>query len=97
MADFKSAQITNVTGTQTLITATVPTIIIGFHIANTSASNITVDIHRDLGLLGKDIPIPTGSTLIPFEGKMVLEVGEAIGLTPSIDASCDATISYLEL
>ena len=96
---FKSEQQTGITGNTTIYTCPADTqaIIIGFHIANTGSENITVDIFRDLGTLGHDIPIPYGSTLIPFEGKMVLETGESIGITPSIDGVTDATMSILEL
>ena len=79
--------------------ASTQTIVIGFQIANKSTtSNVAVEVTAaGAQIVGTDTPIPIGSALVPFEGKIVLEATDTITVVPDVDAVLDVVMSVLEL
>lgn len=79
------------------------TTVIGSTIANTTSSNINVDVYVTSGgtdyYLVKGAMVPVGGALVPIGGdqKVVLETGDALKVVSSASSSCDATISVLEI
>lgn len=77
--------------------------VIGFSIANTSISPITIDAYVTSGAtnyyLVKGAVVPVGGALILVGGdqKVVLEATDAIQVIASAAASCDAVLSVLEI
>ena len=76
-------------------------VVIGLTLANTSSSQITVDIILNAGgtvFLAKGIPIPTGSSFEYMGGnKVVLEAGHTITVKSSAASSLDTVLSYMEI
>lgn len=79
------------------------TTVIGSTIANTTSSNITVDVYITSGgvdyYLVKGATVPVGGALVPIGGdqKVVLEAADVLKVVSSAASSCDATISVLEI
>ena len=72
-------------------------IVIGFQISNTgvAVSKVAV-VAATKQITGDDTPIPVGSALIPIEGKLVLEAGDTLTVSP-VDEGVDVVLSILEL
>jgi len=87
-------------GTTPVTTYTVPAsttaVMIGCNLANTSASQITVDVQVAGVYLIKDTPIPAGSALSALDGKIILETTDTLVVTSSAATSCDVVVSVLE-
>ena len=97
---FKSEVSTSLAASEVTVytcPAATEAIVIGFHIANTSGAEIAVDVKKAGAVLINDAPIPYGSTLVPFEGKLVLEATETLTVTPNTAGACDVSVSILEL
>lgn len=104
---FKSTTKANI-GTSPETVYTVPSsttsVIIGFNITNTSASEISADVFinkangaADDVYIIKGLEIPTGS-LYDFNtgNKIILETGDLIQVTSSASSSVDIIVSVLE-
>jgi len=79
-------------------------IVIGCQVANVSASSKNLSIWwtdssntNAVTRLGELIAIPTQSVYEPISGKLVLEAGDTIVGTSSINNDLEATLSVLEL
>jgi hypothetical protein len=80
-------------------------IVIGFKVANVSASGLTASVKLyDAAKaasyhLVKDAPIPVGGSLTPNnEDKLVLHPGDKIQITPAdSSSSLEAVISYMKI
>ena len=97
---FKSITLSDIpSGGSTIYTvpAATQTVVIGFHIANKHTAEITVDIEASGVFIGNGIKIPADTTLVPIEGKLVLEATETVTLTPSVTAVSDVHMSILEI
>lgn len=102
---FKSAGTQNI-GTSITTVYTAPgattSTVIGFSIANVTASTITVDAKISKSavetFLVKGAPIPPGGALVVIGGdqKLVLETGNLLRVTSSVATSADAIVSVLE-
>ena len=88
-------------GTSEVTLYTVPadttTVIIGFLLANKLSSLVTVDITLGGVSFGKDIPVPTGSTLSALDGKVVMETGDEMKVTASEASAIDVYLSIMEM
>jgi hypothetical protein len=93
---------TSLTPVYTVPAATQSTAI-GWTIANTSASPITVTATLTAGgVTGRVIanaPVPVGSTLVVVGGeqKIAMATGNVLSVQSSAAASCDSIVSVLEL
>lgn len=87
-------------GTGATTTYTVPSsttsVMIGCNLANTSASQVKVDVQVAGVYLAKDIPIPAGSALSVLDGKIILETTDTVVVTSDTASSCDVIVSVLE-
>jgi hypothetical protein len=78
------------------------TIVIGLNLANISNTLISVDVQIDKSVgdtvyIAKSVPIPTGGSLELMTGnKFVLETGDVISVTSSVDDSLDSMLSIME-
>ena len=87
-------------GTSPVTTYTVPSatvaVTIGLTIANTTASQITVDVQAAGVYVVKGAPIPAGSALSVLDGKIILEAADTVVVTSSAATSADVILSVLE-
>jgi hypothetical protein len=87
-------------GTSPVTTYTVPSatvaVTIGLTIANTTASQITVDVQAASVYVVKGAPIPAGSALSVLDGKIILEAADTVVVTSSAATSADVILSLLE-
>lgn len=93
-----SASPTTVTDT---VSASTAHTVIGFSLANTTGSSITVSAKLNKSGTGafivKDAAVLPGGTIVLIGGdqKMVLETGDTITAWASNASSCDSIVSYL--
>ena len=77
------------------------TVVIGMTIANTSSSQILVDIKLAADstvFLAKDIPIPSSSSFEYMAGnKIIMEAGHIISVISDTANSADTTLSIMEI
>jgi len=71
-------------------------IVVGLNLANTTASQISVDVQIAGVYLIKGAAIPAGSALSALDGKIVMEVADTCVVTSNTAASCDVILSVLE-
>lgn len=87
-------------GTTPVTTYTVPAattaVMIGCNLANTTTSQITVDVQVAGVYLVKGAPIPAGSGLSVLDGKIILETTDTVVVTSNTASSCDVVASVLE-
>lgn len=97
---FLSATSANI-GTTEAIIYTVPaattTVVIGFLVANKASSMVNVTLATGSITLGKDLPIPSGSSLSALDGKLVLGAGDTVTVQSDTAASVDAILSVMEI
>lgn len=87
-------------GTSPVTVYTVPasttSVTIGLTIANTTASQITVDVQCAGVYVVKDAPIPAGAALSVLDGKIILETTDTVVVTSDTATSADVILSVLE-
>lgn len=87
-------------GTSATTVYTVPAsttaVTIGLSVANTSASQITVDVQAAGVYVVKGAPIPAGSGLSVLDGKIILETTDTVVVTSDTASSADVILSVLE-
>jgi hypothetical protein len=94
--NYTSASVgTGATTTYTVPSATTA-VMIGCNLANTSSSQIKMDVQVAGVYLAKDIPIPAGSALSVLDGKIILETTDTVVVTSDTASSCDVIVSVLE-
>jgi hypothetical protein len=83
------------------VPASTTTVVIGLTVANTTSSQITVDIKLSANstvFLAKDIPIPAGSSFEYMSGnKIVMEATHTISVVSDTANSADSTLSIMEI
>ena len=94
--NYTSASVgTGATTTYTVPSATTA-VMIGCNLANTSASQVKVDVQVAGVYLAKGVPIPSGSALSVLDGKIILETTDTVVVTSDTASSCDVIVSVLE-
>lgn len=87
-------------GTSPVTVYTVPSattsVTIGLTIANTTTSQITVDVQAAGVYVVKGAPIPAGAGLSVLDGKIILETTDTVVVTSSAATSADVILSVLE-
>ena len=77
------------------------TVVIGLTIANTTSSQITVDIKLSAAstvFLAKDIPIPAGSSFEYMAGnKIIMEATHTLSVASDTADSADTALSIMEI
>lgn len=86
------------TGATTVYTVPSATtsVVIGLNLANTTASQIAVDVQLGSTYIVKGVPIPAGSALSALDGKIIAETTETISVTSDTASSVDVILSVLE-
>jgi hypothetical protein len=81
--------------------ASTTTVVIGLTIANTTSSQILVDIKLAAGstvFLAKDIPIPAASSFEYMAGnKIIMEATHTLSVVSDTANSADTTMSIMEI
>ena len=87
-------------GTGATTTYTVPSsttsVMIGCNLANTTASQIKVDVQAAGVYVIKSVPIPSGASLSILDGKIILETTDTVIVTSDTASSTDVIVSVLE-
>ncbi len=87
-------------GTSPVTVYTVPSattsVTIGLTIANTTTSQITVDVQAAGVYVVKGAPIPAGAGLSVLDGKIILETTDTVVVTSDTASSADVILSVLE-
>ncbi len=92
------------TGTSTIAGTTIHTVgagetvtIIGFRVANNSASSTKVTVEINGVIIGKNVPIPVGGgyEFIEAGSKIVALAGDTVVVYSDVDNDCDVYLSYL--
>jgi len=87
-------------GTSAVTTYTVPasttSVMIGCNLANTTTSQIEVDVQVAGVYLVKGAPIPANSALSVLDGKIILETTDTVVVTSDTASSADVIVSVLE-
>lgn len=96
LTNYTSASI----GTSPVTLYTVPAsttgTVVGLNMANTSSSQIDVDVQVAGIYLVKGVPIPANSSLSVLDGKLVIKTTQTVVVTSSAATSVDAILSVLE-
>ena len=95
----------NVSANTDMIPYTAPssttTVVIGLTVANTSNSQISIDIKLDAStniFLAKNLPIPAGSSFEYMSGnKIILQAGHSIKIQSDTANSADTCMSIIEI
>lgn len=80
-----------------LVASNATAILVGVNLANTTASQIKVNVQVAGAYLIKDAPVPSGSALSALDGKIVLEGNDSVVVSSDTASSLDVVISVLEL
>jgi len=87
-------------GTSATTVYTVPSattsVVIGLNLANTTASQIAVNVQLGSTYIVKGVPIPSGAALSALDGKIIAETTETISVTSDTASSVDVILSVLE-
>ena len=78
------------------VPASTTAVTIGLTIANTTTSQITVDVQAAGLYVVKGAPIPAGAGLSVLDGKIILETTDTVVVTSSAATSADVILSVLE-
>ena len=96
LTNYTSASV----GTSPVTLYTVPAsttgTIVGLQVANTTASQVDVDVQVAGVYLVKGAPIPANSALSLLDGKLVVKTTETVVVTSNAATSVDAILSVLE-
>ena len=94
--NYTSASVGTSPTTVYTVPASTTTVTIGLTIANTTASQITVDVQCAGVYVVKDAPIPAGGGLSVLDGKIILETTDTVVVTSDTASSADVILSILE-
>lgn len=97
---FKSETASGI-GTSPTTIYTVPasttSLVIGFTISNITANIVYANISIAGISYGKNLPIPSGSTLSALDGKLVMQTTETVVITMDVASAADVYFSVMEM
>ena len=97
---FKNYTVSCTDGTQTTaytVPASTTAVVIGCNVANTTTTQVSVDIKVAGKFLVKGAPLPANSGLSVLDGKIILEAADTLTVTSSDSSgNVDAIVSVLE-
>jgi len=96
LTNYTSANIGTSPATLYTVPASTTGTIVGLNMANTTATQIDVDVQVAGVYLVKGVPIPANSSLSVLDGKLVVKTTETVVVTSSAATSVDAILSVLE-
>ena len=94
--NYTSSSVGTSPATVYTVPASTTAVTIGLSVANTSASQITIDVQAAGVYVVKSAPIPAGSGLSVLDGKIILETTDTVVVTSSAATSADVILSVLE-
>jgi hypothetical protein len=94
--NYTSASVGTSAATVYTVPASTTSVMIGCNLANTSSSQVAVDVQAAGVYLAKGVPIPAGSALSVLDGKIILETTDTVVVTSDTASSCDVIVSVLE-
>jgi len=94
--NYTSASVGTSATTVYTVPASTTAVTIGLTVANTTASQITVDVQAAGVYVVKGVPIPAGSGLSVLDGKIILETADTVVVTSDTASSADVILSVLE-
>jgi len=94
--NYTSASVGTSATTVYTVPASTTAVTIGLTVANTTASQITVDVQAAGVYVVKGAPIPAGSGLSVLDGKIILETTDTVVVTSDTASSADVILSVLE-
>jgi len=94
--NYTSASVGTSATTVYTVPASTTAVTIGLTIANTTTSQITVDVQAAGVYVVKGAPIPAGSGLSVLDGKIILETADTVVVTSNTASSADVILSVLE-
>jgi hypothetical protein len=94
--NYTSASVGTSAATVYTVPASTTSVMIGCNLANTSSSQVAVDVQAAGVYLAKGVPIPAGSALSVLDGKIILETTDTVIVTSDTASSCDVIVSVLE-
>ena len=94
--NYVSASVGTSATTVYTVPASTTAVTIGLTVANTTASQITIDVQAAGVYVVKGAPIPAGSGLSVLDGKIILETTDTVVVTSSAATSADVILSVLE-
>ena len=100
MANTFKNEVSTSVGTSPTTVYTVPAattaVTIGLTVANTTASQILIDVQCAGAYVVKGTPIPAGAGLSVLDGKIILEATDTVVVTSDTATSADVILSILE-
>ena len=96
LTNYTSANIGTSPATLYTVPASTTGTIVGLQVANTTASQITVDVQVAGVYLVKGAPVAANSALSLLDGKLVVKTTETVVITSDTATSVDAILSVLE-
>ena len=78
------------------------TVVIGLTISNLASNSITVDVKLEPASgdnihIGKNLPVPSGSTINALSGKLVMETADVLKVQSDTANSADIATSIMEI
>ena len=78
------------------------TVVIGMTISNLASNSITVDVKLEPASgdnihIGKNLPVPSGSTINALSGKLVMETADVLKVQSDTANSADIATSIMEI
>ena len=96
LTNYTSASIGTSPATLYTVPASTTGTIVGLQLANTTTSQIAVDVQVAGVYVVKGAPIPANSALSVLDGKLVVKTTETVVITSDTATSADAILSVLE-
>ena len=94
---FPSSSVGVVASTLYTVPADTTVVIMGCHVCNLTADQITVTITAASVNVGKDIPVPSGSSLDLLAGSRInLDAADTVTIQSSAPLSADVILSVME-
>ena len=72
------------------------TIILGLNLANTTTSQISASVQVGTTYVVKDAPLPAGSALGVIDGKIIMNAGDTVTVSSSVETAVDVITSVME-
>lgn len=96
LTNYTSASVGTSPATLYTVPASTTGTIVGLQVANTSASQIAVDVQVAGVYVVKGAPIPANSALSVLDGKLVVKTTQTVVITSDTASSADIILSVLE-
>ena len=85
-----------------IVPSSTTTVVIGLTISNLASNSITVDVKLEPASgdnihIGKNLPVPSGSTINALSGKLVMQTADVLKVQSDTANSADIATSIMEI